>query len=330
MDQNEQITEAHRRAMFWQDKYNREVEGLNNEGDPIGGDPPCGLRHLAERFKALRWQIEPLYADAFGPDDSPVADKIALAFEELGHRAQHIATQAKEIAELRRRCADYQADKEATGKLYRELVAKKDSEISALNLRVRDLVDQLGEQPDTVVETDEVFNGQKVWQFNPSRQTEIVHRLLNLKWKDCEGGEHRVFEYEGAIHAMLADMRANCSTYGLSAAPEDYQKLLGDALGRVTAGLEREAALRKLLDDMEGARNAADAARDRALRLASEWATKHDDIEAKYNAVKGIKSEEEKTDLEEYQDNLKYDLEEAESHLNQAIEALKAAQSREV
>lgn len=36
----------------WREKYMREVEGLNNEGDPIGGDPPSGLRHAIEYFKA--------------------------------------------------------------------------------------------------------------------------------------------------------------------------------------------------------------------------------------------------------------------------------------
>lgn len=36
----------------WREKYMREVEGLNNEGDPIGGDPPSGLRHHVEALKA--------------------------------------------------------------------------------------------------------------------------------------------------------------------------------------------------------------------------------------------------------------------------------------
>jgi hypothetical protein len=55
----------------WREKYMREVEGLNNEGDPIGGDPPSGLRHAVEYFKsenaaqakeieALRKQVEAL------------------------------------------------------------------------------------------------------------------------------------------------------------------------------------------------------------------------------------------------------------------------------
>lgn len=37
---------------MWQDRYMRDVEGLNNEGDPIGGDPPCGMRHTIEILKA--------------------------------------------------------------------------------------------------------------------------------------------------------------------------------------------------------------------------------------------------------------------------------------
>jgi len=27
----------------WKEKYMRDVEGLNNEGDPIGGDSPSGI-----------------------------------------------------------------------------------------------------------------------------------------------------------------------------------------------------------------------------------------------------------------------------------------------
>ena len=35
----------------WRDRYMREVEGLNNEGDPIGGDPPNGLVHQLARLR---------------------------------------------------------------------------------------------------------------------------------------------------------------------------------------------------------------------------------------------------------------------------------------
>lgn len=36
----------------WKERYMREVEGLNNEGDPIGGDPPSGFRHVVDALKA--------------------------------------------------------------------------------------------------------------------------------------------------------------------------------------------------------------------------------------------------------------------------------------
>ena len=35
---------------YWKNLYIREVEGLNNEGDPIGGDPPDGFRHRVARL----------------------------------------------------------------------------------------------------------------------------------------------------------------------------------------------------------------------------------------------------------------------------------------
>ncbi len=34
------------------DKYQRDVFGLNNEGDPIGGDPPSGLKQRADKAEA--------------------------------------------------------------------------------------------------------------------------------------------------------------------------------------------------------------------------------------------------------------------------------------
>ena len=36
----------------WRARYMREVEGLNNEGDPIGGEPAMGLRQVAQRASA--------------------------------------------------------------------------------------------------------------------------------------------------------------------------------------------------------------------------------------------------------------------------------------
>lgn len=42
----------------WKERYMREVEGLNNEGDPIGGDPPSGLRHQVEMLKKMVIALE--------------------------------------------------------------------------------------------------------------------------------------------------------------------------------------------------------------------------------------------------------------------------------
>lgn len=44
----------------WKERYIREVEGLNNEGDPIGGDPPSGLRHQVEALKIQVFNLESL------------------------------------------------------------------------------------------------------------------------------------------------------------------------------------------------------------------------------------------------------------------------------
>jgi len=35
----------------WKDLYNRDVEGLNNEGDAIGGEPARGMRYYVEYFR---------------------------------------------------------------------------------------------------------------------------------------------------------------------------------------------------------------------------------------------------------------------------------------
>lgn len=37
----------------WRSRYMRDVEGLNNEGDPIGGDPAMGLRQTADQQRAI-------------------------------------------------------------------------------------------------------------------------------------------------------------------------------------------------------------------------------------------------------------------------------------
>ena len=42
---------------YWRDRYMRDVEGLNSEGDPIGGEPPVGLRHMADAWRARYMRI---------------------------------------------------------------------------------------------------------------------------------------------------------------------------------------------------------------------------------------------------------------------------------
>lgn len=42
----------------WKERYMREVEGLNNEGNPIGGDPPSGLRHQVEALKVENEELK--------------------------------------------------------------------------------------------------------------------------------------------------------------------------------------------------------------------------------------------------------------------------------
>lgn len=49
-----------RRAMAWEDRYNRDVLGLNNEGDPIGGDPPRGLKRMAQDYVEFRRLVHEL------------------------------------------------------------------------------------------------------------------------------------------------------------------------------------------------------------------------------------------------------------------------------
>lgn len=47
----ERMLLTHKRAVYWQDLYNRDVEGLNNEGDAIGGEPARGMRYYIEYFR---------------------------------------------------------------------------------------------------------------------------------------------------------------------------------------------------------------------------------------------------------------------------------------
>lgn len=53
----EQLVEEIRRTTKWQDLYNREVHGLNNEGDAIGGEPAVGLKIRAEQAEQLLQQL---------------------------------------------------------------------------------------------------------------------------------------------------------------------------------------------------------------------------------------------------------------------------------
>ena len=52
---------------YWRDRYMRDVEGLNSEGDPIGGEPPVGLRQTAERqhqaLQQMATKLEAAYAN---------------------------------------------------------------------------------------------------------------------------------------------------------------------------------------------------------------------------------------------------------------------------
>lgn len=54
---------------YWKDLYYREVEGLNNEGDPIGGEPACGLRQQVE---ALRKEIDELKEKLLALNSKPL------------------------------------------------------------------------------------------------------------------------------------------------------------------------------------------------------------------------------------------------------------------
>lgn len=49
----DEISRLRRELDAADDKYQRDVNGLNNEGDPIGGDPPMGWKQRAERAEAM-------------------------------------------------------------------------------------------------------------------------------------------------------------------------------------------------------------------------------------------------------------------------------------
>ena len=86
----EKIAELKRERDQARDRYNREVHGLNNEGDPIGGDPPCGLRDRAERYlsRATHAETAPVAlqqevneALQLGEGPSTLKGLAAMAFE---------------------------------------------------------------------------------------------------------------------------------------------------------------------------------------------------------------------------------------------------------
>ena len=58
------------RAMQWQDRYMRDVEGQNNEGDYIGG-VPGGLRRDAEYWKNKAEKFETELVSLRGPTPIP-------------------------------------------------------------------------------------------------------------------------------------------------------------------------------------------------------------------------------------------------------------------
>lgn len=60
-------------ATDWKDRYIREVEGLNNEGDAIGGEPPSGMRHEVERLRVLVANLERQIAEMEAARGEPVA-----------------------------------------------------------------------------------------------------------------------------------------------------------------------------------------------------------------------------------------------------------------
>ncbi|WP_273687322.1 hypothetical protein [Ketogulonicigenium vulgare] len=49
---NAEITRLRTDRDAWEDRHRRDVYGLNNEGDPIGGNPPVGWKARAERAEA--------------------------------------------------------------------------------------------------------------------------------------------------------------------------------------------------------------------------------------------------------------------------------------
>ncbi len=47
----ELLHEEYKNTVLWKDLYNRDVNGLNNEGDAIGGEPARGMRYYVEYLR---------------------------------------------------------------------------------------------------------------------------------------------------------------------------------------------------------------------------------------------------------------------------------------
>lgn len=90
----------------WKEKYMRDVEGLNNEGDPIGGDSPSGLRAAYKALQKEKDKIED-ELDQYKEHHEELTEHYkALQFIESEFRKENAvllsenAEQAKRIADL--------------------------------------------------------------------------------------------------------------------------------------------------------------------------------------------------------------------------------------
>lgn len=67
----------------WRDRYMRDVEGLNSEGDPIGGEPPVGLRRMADAWRARYMRISGEF-DAMKENIQLSSFALCFAIEQAG------------------------------------------------------------------------------------------------------------------------------------------------------------------------------------------------------------------------------------------------------
>lgn len=79
------LIDAYTRATTWHDRYNRDVEGLNNEGDPIGGNPPEGLRQRVEQLQAERDEARAFAENACEQYNDLLATKRQVTCVYCGH-----------------------------------------------------------------------------------------------------------------------------------------------------------------------------------------------------------------------------------------------------